>query len=71
MIFAANSTWPEAAVAIAGVALVGAIAVVVIWQALATWRTRITVAREHAYRQLAEQTAADLRALTRTLEDER
>jgi hypothetical protein len=68
----AATSWPDAAVAIAGVALVGTVAVVVIWQALATWRTRITVAREQAYQRLAEQTAADLRALSRRLEgDER
>jgi hypothetical protein len=67
----AATSWPDAAVAIAGVALVGAVAVVVIWQALATWRTRITVAREHAYQRLAEQTASDLRALTQRLENER
>ena len=75
-VFAATSTdWPEAAIAISGVALVGAVAVVVVWQALATWRTRITVTREQAYQRLAEQTAADLRALSRRLgadhEDER
>jgi hypothetical protein len=40
--------------------------------AIATWRTRLIVAREHAYRQLSEQTAADLRALSRRLQgDER
>lgn len=69
--FAANSTsWPEAAIAISGVALVGAVAVVVVWQALATWRTRITVTREQAYQRLAEQTAADLRALARRFEED-
>jgi hypothetical protein len=66
----AATSWPDAAVAIAGVALVGTVAVVVIWQALATWRTRITVAREQAYQRLAEQTAADLRALSRRLEED-
>jgi hypothetical protein len=60
---AADTTWPEAAIAIAGVALVGSVAVVVVWQALATWRTRIAITREEAYRHLAEQTADDLRAL--------
>ena len=57
---AASSSWPDAAIAIAGVALVGAVAVVVVWQALATWRTRLTVGREEAYRKLAERTARDL-----------
>ena len=63
VVIAAESTWPEAAVAIAGIALIGAVAVVVIWQALATWRARIAVTREQAYRELAEQTARDLRAI--------
>jgi hypothetical protein len=69
-LIAATTSWPEAAIAISGVALVGAVAVVVIWQALATWRTRLIVAREHAYRQLSEQTAADLRALSRRVEED-
>jgi len=59
-LMAASSSWPDAAIAIAGIALVGTIAVVVIWQALSTWRTRIAVGREDAYRRLAEQTAREL-----------
>jgi hypothetical protein len=57
---AASTSWPDAAIAIAGVALVGSVAVVVIWQALLTWRTRIAVTREQQYRALAEQTASDM-----------
>jgi hypothetical protein len=60
---AAATSWPDAAIAIAGVALVGTIAVVVIWQALATWRTRMTVTREEAYRKLTEQIARDLQEI--------
>ena len=46
-VMAAESTsWPEAAIAIAGIALVASVAVVVVWQALATWRARIAVTRE-------------------------
>jgi hypothetical protein len=56
----ASTGWPDAAIAISGVALVGTIAVVVVWQALATWRTRIMVGREEAYRKLAEETARRL-----------
>ena len=59
-VIAATTSWPEAAIAIAGIALVASVAVVVVWQALATWRTRIAVTREQAYRALAEQTARDL-----------
>jgi hypothetical protein len=70
MTIAADTTaWPEAAIAIAGIALVGSIAVVVVWQALATWRTRIAVSREQAYRRLAEQTAQDLQEINERVLD--
>jgi hypothetical protein len=60
LLTAASTSWPEAAIAISGVLLTGSVAVVVIWQALATWRARIAVTREESYRALAEQTARDL-----------
>jgi hypothetical protein len=66
---AASTSWPEAAIAIAGVALVGSVAVVVVWQALATWRARIAVTREQQYRDLAEQTARDLAEIRKRLAD--
>src|SRR5215204_5090618 len=52
-----------AAMAVAGIALVASVAVVVVWQALATWRTRIAVTREEAYRRLAQQTAQELQEI--------
>jgi hypothetical protein len=64
---AATTSWPEAALGIAGVALIGAVVCVVVWQALATWRTRIAVSREHAYQRLAEQFAADVAELREQL----
>jgi hypothetical protein len=64
---AAQQSWPEAAVAIAGIALVGGVIVVIVWQALATWRTRIALAREEAYRKLTEQLGRDLRVLNERL----
>lgn len=67
----ANTSWPDAAIAISGVVLVGAVVVVVVWQALATWRARIAVSREAAYRKLAEETARDLHELRRRLDDQR
>lgn len=67
MMAAESTSWPEAAIAIAGVALVATVAVVVVWQALATWRARIAVTREEAYRQLAEQTERELRELSERL----
>lgn len=51
-------SWPEAAIAIAGIALVIAISVSVIVQVLATVRARMLVQREAAYRKLAEDAAA-------------
>lgn len=67
-VMAAGSTsWPEAAIAIAGIALVASVAVVVVWQALATWRARIAVTREQAYRKLAEQTERELRRINERL----
>jgi hypothetical protein len=44
MVMAASDGWPEAAIAIAGTLLVGAV-VVAIWQGLATLRARITASR--------------------------
>jgi len=67
MIAAESTSWPEAAIAIAGIALVASVAVVAVWQALATWRTRIAVTREGAYRKLAEQTERELREINERL----
>ena len=46
---------PEAAIAIAGIALVGSVIIVAVWQLLETWRTRMLGAREAEYRKLTEQ----------------
>lgn len=60
---AASTDWPEAAIAIAGIALVGGIIVVVVWQLLATWRARMAGSREQDYQQLAgDATEAQQRA---------
>lgn len=64
----AQTSWPDAALGIAGTALVGTVVVVIIWQALQTWRARFAVTREQAYRELAEQTAEELRRLNRRLD---
>jgi len=45
------------------------VAVVVVWQALATWRTRIAVTREEQYRALAERTARDLEEIKQRLDE--
>jgi transposase len=52
------TSWPGAAVAIAGIALVTVIVAVAIWQIFGTWRSRMSVAREDAYRKLADETAS-------------
>jgi Tfp pilus assembly protein PilO len=52
-----TENWPEAAIAIAGIALVTSVVVVALWQLLATWRARIAGSREAEYRRLAEQSA--------------
>lgn len=69
VIAATTTSWPEAAIAIAGIALVASVAVVVVWQALATWRARMAVTREEAYRKLAEQTARELHEIQERVAD--
>lgn len=57
MIVAAENgtSWPDAAIAIAGIAMLVAIVFVVVSQVFSTWRARMSVAREQAYSELAEQ----------------
>jgi len=52
-----GTEWPEAMIATAGVLMVTAIIVIVIWQIAASWRARVAVERETAYRELAGQSA--------------
>jgi hypothetical protein len=61
--------WPEAAVAIAGIALVTSVVVVALWQLLATWRARMAGSREAQYRQLAEQSVEAQARTTAALEE--
>ena len=63
MVMAAETSWPDAAIAIAGIALVGAVSVVLVWQTLETWRARMAATREAGCRRLAEDKARELRAL--------
>jgi hypothetical protein len=60
--------WPEAAIAIAGIALVGSVVVITVWQLLATWRARMGGSREAAYRELAQQVAETQARTTEALE---
>ncbi len=66
-LIAAGTSWPDAAIAIAGVALVASVAVVVVWQALATWRTRISATRDQPYRSLATQMVDELHEINERL----
>lgn len=50
-----GTEWPGALIAVAGIAMITAIIVVGVWQIFASWRARVSVAREDAYRKLAEQ----------------
>lgn len=56
----AATSWPDAAVAIAGIALVVIIGAVAIVQIFATLRSRASVSREEAYRKLAERSEQSL-----------
>lgn len=67
-ILMAQTGWPDAAVAIAGIGLVTTVAVVVIWQALSTWRTRIAVTREQAYQKLANEMVDELHDINERLQ---
>jgi len=61
---AATTSWPEAVIAIVGILFVTTVITAAIWQVFATWRARMTVAREAAYRKLAEEaTEAQRRAV--------
>ena len=53
MIAQSDTQWPEAAIAIAGVLLVLAVTVALIWSVATTVRARVIVQREEAYRKLA------------------
>ena len=54
----AETSWPDAAVAMTGVLLVLSVAVALIVAVAATLRARMSVQREVAYRKLAEDSTA-------------
>jgi hypothetical protein len=65
------TNWPEAVIAasaiLAGVAMITAIVVVLVWQGLGTWRARMQTAREQAYQRLSEEMAENLRSSSEQL----
>jgi hypothetical protein len=60
--------WPEASIAIAGIVLVIAVVVMLIWQGSATIRARANIQREEAYRKLADDSVAAQRRTADQLE---
>lgn len=68
MVFAATDGADGDAVAIAGIAMVTVVTVVIVWQALATARARMSIQREHAYRELAEQQATSQQRINQLLD---
>jgi len=50
-----STDWPAAMIAVGGIAMITVIAAVAIWQGMASWRARMSAAREEAYRKLAEE----------------
>jgi len=64
----AITEWPEAAVAIAGIAFITVVITVVVWQVFATGRTGLSARREQSYRTLAEESAEAQRSAAAALE---
>ncbi|MGH3045598.1 MAG: hypothetical protein ACRDNC_01135, partial [Gaiellaceae bacterium] len=54
--------------AIVGILFVTTVIVAVVWQVFATWRARMSVAREEAYRKLAEDSTEAQRKTAAELE---
>ena len=68
MIVAVTDTWPQAAIAIAGIAFVTIVLSIAIWQILATGRAGLSARREQAYRKVAEDAVETQRRLSEQLE---
>jgi hypothetical protein len=66
---AGATEWPEAMIAVGGIAMVTIIVAIAIWQVLLSWRTRMSIAREEAYRKLAEESVAAQRQAGEGLRD--
>jgi Tfp pilus assembly protein PilO len=67
MILAVQS-WPEAAIAIAGILFITTVVSVALWQIFATGRTGMTTSKEKSYRKLAEESAELQRRTAASLE---
>lgn len=51
----AQTSWPDATVAVVGILFVTVVLTAAIWQIFATAKARMAVSREDAYRRLAEE----------------
>ena len=65
----AITTWPEASVAIAGVAFVTVVVSVLVWQIFATGRTGLSAKRENAYQELAQASSESQSRTAAALEE--
>lgn len=68
MTFIAETGWPEAAIAIAGIAFVTIAASILIWQVFATGRIGLAYRREKEYQKLVEELAEVQRETTGELQ---
>lgn len=50
-------TWTQAVFVLGALTILVTAGIIVVWQAFVTWRSRMSIAREEAYRNLAEQVA--------------
>lgn len=65
----AITSWPEASIAIAGVAFVTVVASMLIWQIFATGRTGLSAKRENAYQELAQASSESQARTVKALEE--
>jgi type VI protein secretion system component VasK len=50
-------TWEQTIFVLGALTILVTAGIIVVWQAFATWRSRMSIAREEAYRKLAEEVA--------------
>jgi len=67
-VLAADTAWPEAAIAIAGIAFVTIVGSVLVWQIFATGRLGLATRRAGEYQKLAEELADAQRQTTAELQ---
>jgi hypothetical protein len=63
-----TTSWSEALIGATAVVAVFGFLIVAVWQFAASWRARISVAREEGYRKMTEEVVAAQRQTTQALE---